>query len=539
MTNTFSAERLARVRTGSVNTMRRRRASAPPLGLPYKGGPLRLCGTTRADMSPLAHLLLAAAVLHAACAASIPDPHSKLIPDLSDVEIKDPFDKEAAPEIADQTNVIKDLENGLRVKPAGIPVEVLVEDSRPAIKTNEVADDDEEIKRPAIDLRNPGPPQRQEHETQNADHFSDAQNKLSAVRETIMQTQDLLRQGVKGVGDDISNWLSTNEQMNAIQNNIQALKESFTAQIQKLNEGIQELAASQTSKPQVTPEQTLNNSHFNEVETSIKILENNFNNGVRALSEGVNIVNILRAEDESAAAASPGLTTSATVEAASTASSTADGQNFLTNFIEGFQTSMVASFDRVTNLLGLPIGSNRTTTTLAPGVLADTPVSAPQNPLVAWANNFQQNFPNIFPLGQGQQGQTGSNQDQTTRQPVFAQVQQNVGNAFQSLIGLFNSPPAKPNTPDTTETNVVPVKPTGEKQQETPAADALPAPAAPAGPIQQILSNSPVVQGIASTVQRIQSSINNPEKPRDTVKKDDLETKGGFYGGNRPGGSGE
>lgn len=491
-------------------------------------------------MTPLAHILVAAAVLLAACVNAAPAFSSDLQPELEDFLGKDATTEAIA--------VGQNLGNDLRAKPLDIPVEI-IEDSRPAIKTNEVADDDEEIKRPSIDLRNPGPPQRQEHETQNADNFLNVQENLLTVRETIVQTQDLLRKGFQGVSDDISNWLTTNEKVNTIQQNIQSLRDTFTLQIEKLNEAVQGLAAPQPLKTEKIPESVQTQSGLQTVETSIHILENNFNNGVRALSEGVSIVEILRAEDAS----------TAVTETASTSSTTGspDAPFVLSQFMTNLQNSFSQSIRNITEAVSnIPAVSNLqnflspTTSPLAPGgaALADTPVGTAPNPASnPWPNWQLPNIPNIF---SGQPAQPGS-QSQTPG-PIQGTIQNVIQNSNNFLQSFFGRPIAQPPASGSNAP-----KPNDEKQPESPSiavaaapivpaaaasivaappADAVPAvsppaAAAPAGPIQQILSTNPVVQSIASTVQRIQSSINNPEKPRDTEKKEDISTKGGYYGG--------
>lgn len=498
-------------------------------------------------MSPLAHLLLAAVALHVACAASLPEPvgAAKLVADLKP-ELEGPLDKDAAPEalVLEDASIVKDINNELRVKPEDIPVKVVIEDSRPA--TNEVADDDEEIKRPSIDLHNPGPPQHQEHETQNADHFPDAQEKLLTLRETIVQTQDLLRRGIEGVGNDISYWLSTNEQMNTIQQNIQSLRDTFTLQIQKLNEVTKGLVEPHALKAEDISEQAQIQPKVKKVETSIKILEDNFNNGVRALSEGVNIVAILREEDGNAEVAQPPPPPSpapAQPEPPGTTSPAGLGV-VLSGYLSNFQNLITNSFHNITESVNssLPesVQNFFNPTTLAPGVQADTPEGTPPRPI--WPNFQLPNVLNNFrPPGQGEQ-----TQNQPAAPGPLLSFIMSVQNATTSFLQNGFRPGASPASDSSAAgSNVVPQKPADEKQPETPAvtaaasdAAASPAPAAPLGPIRQILSNSPVVQSLAGTVQRIQSSITNPESPREP-EKSDLQTKGGFYGGNRPGGSGE
>lgn len=496
-----------------------------------------MCGTPRAAMTPLAHLLL---VLLAACAAA-----AAPAADLADLDLEDPLDKDVTPEII--------AVNDLRVKPVDIPVEI-IEDSRPAIKTNEVADDDEEIKRPSIDLRNPGPPQRQEHETQNADHFPDVQ-KLSTVRETILQTQDLLRQGIQGIGDDITNWLSTDEQVNPIQENIQSLRDTFTIQIQKLNEAVKGLAAPQPLRTEKIPESKQTSPNLKKVEASIHTLENNLDKGMRALSEGVSIVAILRAEDENAAAVDPA---PAPVPAPAPAQSappsspvTVSPPNVVLQFISNLQSSVSDSIRNMTEALNnVPAVQNiqnflnPTASTPATGVLADSPEGTTPRPANnPWSWPFP-NIQNIFSVqSPGQSGTAG--QPPAAAPGAIATGFQNLQIAFQNnpivqgITGLVTNNTPKPNDDKKPETLAVTAAPSAVADNVAAAPSAAAGAAVPAGPIRQILSNNPVVQSIAGTVQRIQSSINNPETPRDTEKSEDLETKGGgYYGGNRPNVSG-
>lgn len=486
-----------------------------------------------------AFLLVAGAAL-CARAASIPvaETEKKLIDIVPDNLDKLPEKTSSEQELIDQANTINDVDNKLRAKPEDIPVEVIVENAQPVLKTDE--EQDEEIIRPAIDLRNPGPPQRQEHETQNPEFYASEQQTVALFKQGIQDAQNVLRQGFQGITDGIQHIAETNEPIQTIQLSIQSLRDSFTAQLVKVNATIQSYLNTESAsidKPGV--EQT--KAGFLQVEQGLSKLRNDFNREVSTLSSGVDIVAALKADSEATNESSG--STNAPGSEAPTSAPVWPIVQIVNNIRETFQHNLQIVQESFNNVIQGQFNQGSSTAAPSAEIQSDSQVtSAPAatgttNIFEGIQNGLQNQFNQIgsfFNPGQG------TNQGQA-QNPSAAQ---NPGQ--QGILGFFNpqqvidnisdfwrpkpSTQAPQGTPVSSgqsaqtpskpeETAVKPdSKPESHEEPAKPAAGAeAPAQAdaiTPAGPIRQILQNNPITKGIAGAVQRLQN-MNNPEKPRD------------------------
>lgn len=432
-------------------------------------------------------------------AASIPvaEIEKKIIEVVPDNIDKLPENTSSEQELIDQANTIKDVNNKLRTKPEDIPVKVFDENAFSPLSDVDV---EEEINRPAPDLRNPGPPQRQEHETQNPEYYASEQQKVTLFKQSINEAQNVLRQGFQGITDGIQNIIETNEPILTLQQNIQSLRDSFTAQIVKVNGTIQSfLNTESASIGEPVVEQT--KAGFLQIEQGLFKLRNDFNRGVSTLAGGVEVVAALKADSETpndSSSPSPASPTPSPVPASPFLQIV---QNMATQFQESLK-NMTETINKYTqgqswNPFNQPSGTTATPS-VPSGAQSDSQVTS------APSNNFFQQIQNQFnggfnkPAGQGWDFVNN----------LFSIFQPKP--AGQAPQGTPGQPPAQ--TPSKPEE----AKP--ETNRDKPAAVAeTPAPAAtvtPAGPIRQILQNNPITQGIAGAVQRIQN-LNNPEKPRD------------------------
>ncbi|XP_038212462.1 uncharacterized protein LOC119832780 [Zerene cesonia] len=523
---------------------------------------------------------LAICVLYAH-AATISAP-AKKIDDLDNVDLDNVISE---PELIDPFNSVKDVDNNLRNSALGIPVKVIEE---PAKKLDEnsndyVPDNDDSInlKRAPIDLRNPGPPQRQEHETQNPEHYTDAQKAIFVIKQTIDDTQNVFTQGLKGISEGFNKLFANNEQLSTIQHNIQALRSSFNEQVLKLNN---------TIKSYIKPEKEEESAkEINAVQSRLRLLESNFETGVNTLSEGVELLAIIKEEDEAAAKAE----TDAAVAAgnpppsSSTQAPINQNNNPVLQFLYNFQQGILGSISNVNNAVQnyWNQGQNQQN----PPQNDQSQQAQPANTQGSFVGNLFQGIQLPFTGQQNQQpAQQGQNQEKPPgvaadepaqtgwRPPNIIQSLQNSWNnlvnptqsqppqadtpvsnpiqqAISNIVNVFNRPnqnqtpqnagqavpPASANSVNTAE------KPVDQPQgvnavppnKESVAADVPQAqpdkapaqePTKQTGPIQQLVQNNPIIKGLQTVAQR----ISNPERPRDTVKEN-ADGKGhGGWGSN-------
>lgn len=502
------------------------------------------------------HVLIFTLFVIASRAATIPDKDVEFERKITEV-IKDVLSEEKVPEnssseqeLIDQANSVKDVENNLRnrVQVADIPVKVVVEDVKPVLKsdcekeTNEVVPENEEnvdIKRVEIDLKNPGEPQRQEHDSQSPEHFTDGQEGLTAVKQEVINSQNVFQGGVQGIQDQIQSWWaeSDNESLQQIRKSIDELQTGFQNQISKLNETVQRIwQPYSASVPSIK----------SNVASSLQYLETNVKSGVKALSDGVEAISSVRQENK------PEEQTQKPPERPwqqyfqSFTATIQQGFQNLTNNIQSNYGNMTQNSNNGNNATAADGGSvwqniggvfnvfrpqatNQTSTVTQ--VQSDE--GAPQPPNTLWGN-LQNNIQNYFRPngGSGVQSDTPVSQPANNR-PILNAIQQIP--LFQGVANFINpqsNQPAqvpqaqKPEDPKPEASqegsNAVPTesKPDKEQEKEKPVVTQT----AQSGPIKQLIEKNPIVQGIAGAVQRIQHTVNNPEKPRDA----DVDAEKGF-----------
>ncbi|XP_013135416.1 PREDICTED: actin cytoskeleton-regulatory complex protein PAN1-like [Papilio polytes] len=423
----------------------------------------------------------------------------------------------------------------LRKVPDVIPVAV-VEDTLTEIDENSndyIPSEDKpspNIKRLEIDLSNPGPPQRQQHETQNPESYYERDSFVADIKQKLLDTENVFRKSVTNINDDFQNWVSNSAHLRTIQSDIKDMQSKFLAQLDNLQQSVQSYLNPQSAKAVIVdPEATAN---LREVENRLKVLKNNFEVGVQTLSEGVKVL-------EAKADANPA-ETGATNPAPANPSTDQSSNNPLGQVFQFFSNTMGQALTQMQNTFNgiinpsnqnggsaagnqpswnpLPGLFNQQSTTGAPAdAQADETATRPPS---VW-DNFQQQMSQFF--------ENGSNS--------FNQFVQNIINQVRPSA----APPtdAKPeNDPVVQDSAPVPSKPIpAPPAQVQPEVAAQPQPepvqpqaAQPAkesqtvsqpGPISQIIQNNPIVKGI---VQRIQS-ISNPEKPRGKPEKESEPAK--------------
>lgn len=222
-------------------------------------------------MRLLVLLLAAAACAHRSGAASV---RGKF--DLDNVDLDD-----------EQANAVSPDLKTIEV----IPVKVIDENSNDYIPPDDL---DVNVKRVEVDLDNPGPPQRQEHETQTPGvNYSENDKIVVAIKNTIAQAQSVFNEGLKSVSDSFKTFTQADEDLPLIQQNIKNLKETFTGQIEKLNDTIRSYF-----KPDDGAGGGSSDRKFEIFQARLKFLENNFRLGVDTLAEGVEVYSIIKEEDE-------------------------------------------------------------------------------------------------------------------------------------------------------------------------------------------------------------------------------------------------
>lgn len=408
-------------------------------------------------MKLYAHLLLVAFALTAR-AATIPELPEKINNESPAEPPKEPIDNVSIEkELSDETNVVKNEEDNLSLKTIeDIPVKVIVEDV-PLLKRveegNEVSA--EQLKKIREEIKDPGTPQRQEHETQNPEHHIDS----ITLKQSVEEVSYPLKRELQELREKFNEYLVSNENINSIKTSIESLQNRF-------NDQIQTLKAVFTNNVNTQSVEVQENIPEDQIKANIQTLETNFNDGINNLKKSVEAISLLKA-DSSDTNGSP-----STDSETSTASS-----NPIMEAITNFQTTMANNWQ-----------------------------------------NFVQNFNNQSPPANAQsdaEGTTTSRPFQNIFAGFFGQGQNSGSNSgpFAALINVFNpqstsEKPAESGQESKPSESEPETKPEGEKNT---------------GPIRQILERNPIIKGITGAVQRLQQNINNPEKPRDTVKKPQAE----------------
>ncbi|XP_046968142.1 histone acetyltransferase KAT6A-like [Vanessa cardui] len=491
------------------------------------------------------------------------------------------------PELIDQVTV-KDVDNNLRKTIVDIPVKVVEEPTVLDENSNDYVpnnDDSTNIKRVDIDLANPGPPQRQEHETQNPENYGEKEKAIFGIKKTIEDTEKIFNQGLQELSNKFKNLFGSNEDLPAIQNNLQNLRHTFTDQIVKLNETI-----IKNLKPDSSQTVKESEKKLKIVETQLQNLQKKFEVGVDTLTEGVEVLTIIREEDAEAAKTKSIINEerevakqetpangnpdaeqgSSSTQAPAASSTTAPASsNPIMNWLSNFQNEITSAFSNFQSTIqnnwlgnqffqGAPNiiqGTNPTVIQNPPaqqgqnavpaGAQSDTAVTqatpAPWGPqaIIQHVQNLINPAQNTQQAAQGQQTATPA-----ANNGPFSQVFQNLVQFIQRPNQGQAQPPANPTPASTEGTNPSSANP---DNTDTSQADAIPVPSqqpqpvpqsAPAqqpgqnGPIQQLVQNNPIIKGIQSAVQRLQGTP-NPETPRNEIIKDNSEDKEELKG--RPG----
>ncbi|XP_045499939.1 20-hydroxyecdysone protein [Colias croceus] len=531
--------------------------------------------------------LLATCVLYAH-AATISAPPKK-IDDLDDVDLDNVVSE---PELINPFNSIKDVDNNLR-NSLGIPVKVIEE---PAKKLDENSndyvpnnDDSINLKRAPIDLRNPGPPQRQEHETQNPEHYSDAQKAIFAIKQTIDDTQNVFTQGLKGISEGFNKLFANNEQLSTIQQNILTLRSTFSEQVSKLNN---------TIKSYIKPEKEEESAkEINAVQNRLRLLENNFETGVNTLSEGVELLAIIKEEDDAAAAKAEGDAVAATGTTSAPTSTTQAPVGPVLQFLYNFQQGILGSLSNVNNAVQNYWNQGQNQQNQQPPQNDQAQQAQPTNNQGSFIGNLFQGIQLPFTGQQNQQpAQQGQNQEKPPgaaadepaqtgwRPPNIIQSIQNSWNnlvnpnqnqpqadtpnnpnpiqqAFNNIANVFNRPPnqtpqnAGQAVPPASGNSVPAAVNTAEKPADQlqgvnavpPKQESVPAEAAQVQPekvqdqaqpekvpVQEPTKQTGPIQQLVQNnpiikgLQTVAQRISNPERPRDTVKEN---TDGKGHGG--------
>ena len=463
---------------------------------------------------------LCACALYAS-AASIPAPEKK-IDALDNVDLDN-----VDPELVDQPSV-QDLDNSLRKVP-DIPVKVI---EAPVIldeNSNEYIPDKDEninVKRIEIDLNNPGPPQRQEHETQNPGNYGEKERAVYQILQKAQEAQSIFTKGVKDISDSFYNLNKHSDEIPAVLENIKKLNVSFSNEIIELNNTIRTYLE---PKPIQVDNEQQNNVKLNYVESKLQNLHSNFKNGVDILNEGFELLSILQEEDEVAKSETKTLVKeenySVKDDAASSAapsSSTAAPSpiqvpaNGFNSFIGFFTTTVSNMLSNVTsvfqNNIAQPINifqgfrpinvqpTQKPQDAKPPGAQSDeagsAPVPAPTPAPSQWGpqaffQQFQNSIQNLVNGGQGNQ------QNQQSQAPAQPAPSGPISQAFQNIVQFIQRPgqalspqPANPSpVPQNPVSQSVPPK--NPESVSPPQADSVPAPAS--NPVAASVSASPAV----------------------------------------------
>ncbi|CAH2041200.1 unnamed protein product, partial [Iphiclides podalirius] len=462
------------------------------------------------------------------------------------VDVKEPIE---------QSNV----ENNVRNAPDTIPVAIVEEPAQPKLDENSndyIPSDDEQsviIKRVEIDLNNPGPPQRQQHETQNPETYAERDYFVADIKQKLLDTENVFKKSVSDVNESFENWVPNSAHLTAIQNDIKEMQNKFLAQLSELNQSLQSYLNPQSTKSVVSDPKSVAN--LKEVETRLKDLEVNFKAGVQTLSEGVKVLESAKADGDATSTAEKPSETGSPSPAPSNPTNE-QPPNPLGQVFQYFSDAIGQAINQMQNTFNsFTNQNNQQGTSESPPAGAQSDEGASTSKPPSFWETIQQQFNQMFNFGQSNPSSQTSQTPSTN--PLLSLFNSNP--IFQNFLnqGRPSTTPSSPTTaevkpwsdepPKAVEPQVAPAKAEEKPQQLQPQASDIPA--AQTGPIREIVQNNPIVKGI---VQRIQS-ISSPEKPRekkpeqvpelvkseDTIKNKEpvSATKGHvFYGGH--GGSG-
>ncbi|CAH0727256.1 unnamed protein product, partial [Brenthis ino] len=484
-------------------------------------------------------------------AASIPSSEKK-IDDLDNVDLDN-----VESELVDQP-IVQDLDNNLR-KASDIRVKVIEEPVVLDENSNDYIPNKDEsinIKRLEIDLNNPGPPQRQEHETQNPENYGEKEKGVYAIIQKTKEAESVYTKGLKEVSDSLLNINEESDKFPVVLENLKNFNESFSIEIEKLNDTIR---SHLESKPAELDGESQKDPKLKIVESAIQNLKLNFKIVVDTLNEGIELLSIIRDQDEPIKSATKALvkeeieavkesaSNSATQPAAQGSGSsnwfsslTAILQNFLP--VNNNMNNIFQNFS-FPNIISGSGGQSSTAQqpTKPSGAQSDESApasSAPAPGIALWTP--QGIFHNIIqlisrPSQSVSQQPTNSNSTPEKEGAPPKQPEKESGVQADAIPPPVSASAASP-APAKAE-DQQPVQP-AILPQAAPEQQAVVTPEQPAqsGPIQQFVQNNPIIKGIQSAVQRLQGSPNS-ETPRNEIVENDmkedaeLENKG-HYGDN-------
>ncbi|XP_013196548.2 uncharacterized protein LOC106139612 [Amyelois transitella] len=511
-----------------------------------------------------AFLTLATCALHARAAAvpklDVSDLQKKLAAVAQEAAKKEvlPIDNNPHPnqELTEQEIAVNEVQNSIKhAKIPGIPVTVVIEkDKVNDEKLDDIElDDGADIKRVEIDLKNPGAPQRQEHETQNPEHFEEPGNNM---KQTVVDAQNNVQQGLQGVSQGIQDWIANNEQVTNIQQSLQSLQDNFKEQLSKLNQTVQSFLP-QASNPANPSEKKA----FENIDSTLRTLEDTFQRTVEKMADGVRAYALFA---PSLRQATEGSGSGSTTTGGSASGGSSSNNNFFLQYLQALQTTISQGFANVTSTIqnsltanGSGNGSNNTfagpgsfisgigsgiqnifaqSTTPADSQSDESGSTTARPGWPIW-QGIQSSLQNILSPGQNQASQNSTQAGGAG--PIAQAIQNNpivqaVGNFIQGAGGQqpVTQAPAQPESqadsqpaqsadpqPSSQEgSNAVPSEPKPSSEENAPQE----------GPIKKIIQNNPIMKGISGAVQKIQS-IGNPEKPRDTLEGEQPDNEKGLF----------
>ncbi|XP_041981658.1 protein app1-like [Aricia agestis] len=317
-----------------------------------------------------------------------------------------------------------------------------------------------------LDLKNPGPPQRQEHETQNPGHYGGQERALIAIQEKLDRARGIFEEQIRSMSASFDALVHGSDNLPVIHEQVRHLKTSFSSQLDELNDTIQTYVqpCGEDLKTSLQPADEPAG-----IESNLKEVQQNFDNGISMISEGLELISILKEEDEAALkmqAKDDAGTTSTTTLAPATVAQT---QGFFQNAFNTFSNMMSNSFQNFQNGL-----SN-----LAGQVQPAAPAAAP--PAAAGVQADAPNAP-------------------VTQRPI-AQGIQNVQNFFSNILNRPQTPAIlqQPNQPsNAVGAQPAPAPASPPQQQASPVPQAQPTAQPQSGPIAQFIQNNPIVQRVTS-----------------------------------------